>query len=311
MPPSRAWDGAALMSVRGTNPGRVPPLLALLCAAALAWPGCTEDNPIYGADQGADAVAPAGDAAGGDGGVAADAPSTDGPGAADHGAGDLSPVQDGHGCTKGAFIKCQDQHTVLRCNAAGTGTETEDCKPYLCNPKAGRCNQCDPNSKPYCSGGDLYTCSPDGLLVKTQCPQGCANGTCSGCKTSTFYKDGDGDGYGDPAVTVKACKQPSGYTSDSQDCDDADASAHPGQIGYFAVPTSGTKTYDYNCDKLEEKKDDALASCVWTALACSGDGWGASVPGCGTSGVWIECVKKPGYPPGCNKKTSSKVQSCR
>jgi len=48
--------------------------------------------------------------------------------------------------------------------------------------------------------------------------------------TSTFYGDSDGDGYGDPGSTVQACFQPAGTSSNSLDCDDGAASAHPGGV---------------------------------------------------------------------------------
>lgn len=44
------------------------------------------------------------------------------------------------------------------------------------------------------------------------------------CSPGTYYQDADGDGYGDPAVTVQQCGQPAGFVTDGSDCDDANAS---------------------------------------------------------------------------------------
>ena len=47
---------------------------------------------------------------------------------------------------------------------------------------------------------------------------------------SEMYRDSDGDGYGDPGVTLYACGTIGGYVDDDTDCDDDDSTAHPGAV---------------------------------------------------------------------------------
>jgi hypothetical protein len=44
----------------------------------------------------------------------------------------------------------------------------------------------------------------------------------------TFYRDVDGDGYGNAAATQTGCTAPAGYIAQAGDCNDSDAAIHPG-----------------------------------------------------------------------------------
>jgi Concanavalin A-like lectin/glucanases superfamily/Secretion system C-terminal sorting domain/Putative metal-binding motif/Fibronectin type III domain len=54
-----------------------------------------------------------------------------------------------------------------------------------------------------------------------------------GCQTLTsstlytFYKDADGDGFGDPSVSAQSCELPPTYVTNTLDCDDTKASVYP------------------------------------------------------------------------------------
>jgi len=44
---------------------------------------------------------------------------------------------------------------------------------------------------------------------------------------TAYFIDNDGDGYGDPTISVNDCTQPAGYVLDDTDCDDADPEINP------------------------------------------------------------------------------------
>jgi PGF-pre-PGF domain-containing protein len=81
----------------------------------------------------------------------------------------------------------------------------------------------------------------------------------------TYYRDADADGYGDFSQSTQACSAPSVYVSDDQDCDDTNASIHPG-----AVEVCGDGV-DQNCDGV-----DMACSCPdvdgdgYSDVACGG-----------------------------------------
>ncbi|MBM4390748.1 MAG: putative metal-binding motif-containing protein [Deltaproteobacteria bacterium] len=76
---------------------------------------------------------------------------------------------------------------------------------------------------------------------------------------STWFFDGDGDGYGSPAYTTVSCDQPAGYAATDDDCDDTDGAWHPGAAEACDDPN------DYDCDGTVEYADadaDGFAACL-------------------------------------------------
>ena len=94
----------------------------------------------------------------------------------------------------------------------------------------------------------------------------------SDCKV--FYRDNDGDGYGDSSHSICACKSRSNYTSSKGgDCCDDDFRVFPGQQEFFS-DASFCGGHDFNCDGVEDKQDTSrYAGC---------DSW----PSCGARIGW-------------------------
>ena len=95
--------------------------------------------------------------------------------------------------------------------------------------------------------------------------------------TNTYYADADGDGYGNPASSTQACSTPSGYVSNSSDCDDNNANAFPGN-------TEVCDGIDNDCNGQVDETGNSTFF-----LDNDGDGYGDS-----NSSI-VDCTPPGGY----------------
>jgi hypothetical protein len=105
-------------------------------------------------------------------------------------------------------------------DADGDGFGDPSLTSEACQPGAGESvngNDCDDTDAGIYPGA-LEVC--DGL--DNDC-----DGETDGGEVFAWHPDTDGDGFGDPDITVEDCATLSGYTLDASDCNDSDGSVHP------------------------------------------------------------------------------------
>jgi len=161
---------------------------------------------------------------------------------------------------------CDDTNAAY--NPGALEADCTDPADYNCDGSTGfadddgdgwaACAECDdtdagifPGSTEYCNGAD-DDC--DGTIDEDEAAD-----------ASTWYRDGDRDGYGDMATTTAACTAPSGYVASLTDCDDTDSDAHPGVLEYC-------DGHDNDCDGTVDESD-AIDASTWYADS-DGDGYG-------------------------------------
>jgi len=73
----------------------------------------------------------------------------------------------------------------------------------------------------------------------------------------TWTLDDDGDGYGNDDSVITGCSEPSGAAAEGGDCDDRDASVHPGatEVWYDAVDQDCAGDDDFDADVDGEQHD--------------------------------------------------------
>jgi hypothetical protein len=179
-------------------------------------------------------------------------------------------------CLAGEYC---DNHKCVTKNANGLGCAFPDaCSSGYCI--AGIC--CNTS----CSEAG-QSCNPGGGAPAGKCQ--CQGVNCGAAACQVFYQDSDGDTFGNSIGTIglgtakagcMGAAPPAGFVADNTDCDDGDAAVHPGQTGWFGVPSKGKGIFDYNCDGTKQKETPeypggsckfcgAVGTCSATTTTCA------------------------------------------
>ena len=97
--------------------------------------------------------------------------------------------------------------------------------------------------------------------------------------SQTWYADSDADAYGDAAVSLMDCAQPSGYCADSTDCDDAREDINPG-----ATEICDALDEDEDCDGLTDDADPSVDSTTYGTWYTDADSDGYGDPSLSSTG---------------------------
>lgn len=128
------------------------------------------------------------------------------------------------------------------------------------------------------------------------------------CTASRFYVDQDGDGFGDATHPIEACTALPHTVTNSGDCYDGNANAHPGQTASFAVDR-GDGSFDYDCNGAGTPDVTVIGRCGSVPFCSGTPGWRASAPACGQSGTWLATCT--GLTTICGQTTETRVQACK
>ncbi|MFT3709385.1 MAG: hypothetical protein QM817_17235 [Archangium sp.] len=138
-------------------------------------------------------------------------------------------------CVDGSGFVSAGQDPAMGCGlftCGGAGACATSCSPT--QPCAGSA---------FCIGGQCVARLPDGEPCAT--PGQCQSGMCV-----ALFVDGDGDGFGAGASSMRCSgtTAPTGYSLTSTDCCDADRNAFPGQTAFFTTAmTACAGGFDYDC----------------------------------------------------------------
>ncbi|MFY2556832.1 MopE-related protein [Corallococcus terminator] len=153
---------------------------------------------------------------------------------------------DGYGSASNSTVSCRQQ--------TGYVANASDCHDGNASIRPGASETCD--------------------SVDNNC-----NGSVDEGVTSTWYRDADGDGYGNASSTTQACSQPSGYVTNTSDCNDGSYSIRPGA-------SETCDSVDNNCNGTV----DEGVTYTWFRDA-DGDGYGSGNLSLSTQA----CAQPSGY----------------
>jgi hypothetical protein len=97
------------------------------------------------------------------------------------------------------------------------------------------------------------------------------NGMVDDDLVASYYRDADGDTYGDPERSASACSQPLGFVTDNTDCNDAVRTIHPG-----AIELCDLQGVDEDCNGTANEADPNAENMRTWYVDADEDGFGGS-----------------------------------
>ncbi len=158
-------------------------------------------------------------------------------------------IDENNVCPATSYYCDSDIDTFTSSTPSGS-CSTFDCIPAGCSDLQGTdCNDNNPAIKP----GQTEICDNIDNNCNNQIDEGVQ---------STFYRDADIDGFGNPLLTTEACNIPSGYVTDNSDCNDENGEINPSAL---EICNNGE---DNDCDDLPDS-DDPDCACIINSLTWS------------------------------------------
>ena len=130
----------------------------------------------------------------------------------------------------------------------------------------------------------------------------------AGC--DTYYKDIDGDNWGNATDSRCLCAPDAQSSYDAEtsgDCCDTDENAKPSQQSYFGSANQ-CGSFDYNCDNASTLEFTETGECGGFTCGFKA-GWAGSVPACGVNADWMSGCSGTVWI--CTDKKEKKTQKCR
>jgi len=146
------------------------------------------------------------------------------------------------------------------------------------------CNDDDPTFNPSEADADC-----DGQ------DQNCSGQPDENAEGTLFYRDADGDGFGDAEVTTRACEAPAGWLADKTDCNDNDATVHP----------SAEETCDGIDENCDGEVDETVLGQTETCLVRTCLELKSKLPKLPDGDYWLEDGQGGAWHTACDMRTSS------